>query len=74
MNRGLFYTVGLLSLAIPRPVLGCARIPDPDGTGTIYMLHLGVRWMGFSSLMSLSCTDNRKKIRAALEDRGFYDD
>ena len=72
MNRGLFYTVGLLSLAIPRPVFRFARIPDPDGT--IYMLHLGVRWMGFSSLMSLSCTDNRKKIREALEDRGFYDD
>lgn len=52
-------------LLIPRPYVRWAKMGDDHEV--VYILHLGLRWLGYGFMLSLSCTDFKDNIHNALE-------
>lgn len=52
-------------MLIPRPYVRWAKMGDDHEV--VYILHLGLRWLGYGAMMSLSCTDFKDNIHEAME-------
>jgi hypothetical protein len=52
-------------MLIPRPYVRWAKMGDDHEV--VYILHLGLRWLGYGFMLSLSCTDFKDNIHKAME-------
>jgi hypothetical protein len=52
-------------MLIPRPYVRWAKMGDDHEV--VYILHLGLRWLGYGFMLSLSCTDFKDNIHNTLE-------
>jgi hypothetical protein len=52
-------------LLIPRPYVRWAKVGDDHEV--VYVLHIGLRWLGYGFMVSLSCTDFKDNIHEAME-------
>jgi hypothetical protein len=59
------WLVVMIIMLIPRPYVPWAKMGDDHEV--VYILHLGLRWLGYGFMLSLSCTDFKDNIHNALE-------
>ena len=55
----------MVIMLIPRPYVCWAKMGDDHEV--VYILHLGLRWLGYGFMVSLSCTDFKDNIQDAME-------
>jgi hypothetical protein len=54
-----------LIMLIPRPHIRWGKIGDEGET--VYIVHIGIRWLGYGFMASLSCTDFKDNIQTMME-------
>ncbi len=52
-------------MLIPRPYVRWVKVGDDHEV--VYVLHIGLRWLGYGFMLSLSCTDFKDNIHNAME-------
>lgn len=52
-------------LLVPRPHVRWGKVGD--GHEAVYILHIGLKWLGYGFMASLSCTDFKGKIWNVME-------
>jgi hypothetical protein len=55
-----------LALLIPRFYTRRAKVGD--GSEAVYIVHIGLKWLGYGFMASLSCTDYKSDIQDVMEE------
>jgi hypothetical protein len=56
-----------LYLMMPQPKVRLQKLVADAESEAVYVLHLGVQWLGYSFMLSLSFTDNGKHMRRIID-------